>query len=193
MTGMLARMNGLGNSRWLWPVMIGSLALNLVVVGSMMGQKLRPAPGNLPGNLPPGIAARLAQDAAAPLLKELSEAKKAQIRSIFEARRGQNRALWQAVRERRTEVTKALEAEPFNPPNYAAAMSRLIEAEAKARISAQPTFAEVAAVLSPKERQDFLASHRQLRQQLIGQQREGLREGRRERLIEGTGSSGERK
>lgn len=189
MSGMVARMNGLGNTRWIWPLLIGSLALNFVVVGAIMGQQLRPAPANLP----PGIAARLAQDAAAPLLKDLSEAKKAQIRTIFEARRGQNRALWQAVRERRTEVGKALEAEPFNPPTYAAAMSRLIEAEAKARISAQPTFAEVAAVLSPKERQDFLASHRQLRQQLIGQQREGLREGRRERPTDSPGLNGERK
>ncbi len=193
MTGMIARLNGLGNTRWIWPLLIGSLALNLLVVGSMMGQRLRPAPANLPGNLPPGIAARLAQDAAAPLLKDLSEAKKAQIRTIFEAHRGQNRALWQAVRERRTEVTKALDAQPFDQAIYAAAMSRLIEAEAKARISAQPTFAEVAAVLSPKERQDFLATHRQLRQQLLAPQREGQREGRRERPADGTSAGGERK
>lgn len=189
MTGTIARLSWLGSTRWIWPVLIGSLALNVLVAGTLIGQKLRPAPANLPGNLPPGIAARLAQDATAPLLKELSEAKRAQIRAIFEAHRGQNRALWQAVRERRAEVTKVLEADPFNQATYAAAMSRLIETEAKARSAAQPTFAEVAAVLSPKERQDFLATHRQLRQQLIGAQREG----RRERPTDGAGADGERK
>jgi uncharacterized membrane protein len=187
MTETMGRMNWPGNTRWLWPLLLGSLALNLLAFGSMLGQKLRPQTTGLP----PGIAARLAQDATAPLVKELSEAKKAQVRVIFEARRGQNRALWQTVRERRAEVAKVLEAETFDQAAYVAAMTRLIETEAKARITAQPTFAEVAAVLSPKERQDFLTTHRQLRQQLVGSQRES-REGRRDRPADGTGASGGR-
>ena len=185
MTDMMARgANWLGNPRLLGAVLIGSMALNLMFVGSMMGQKLRPAPALLP----PGIAARLAQDATAPIVKELSEEKRARMRAIFEASRGRNRTLWQAVRERRNEVSKLLEAEPFDQAAYVSGMTGLIEAEAKARTAAQPTFAEVAAVLSPKERRDFLATHRQLRQQLIAP----LRDGRRERPAEGSGAGGGR-
>jgi uncharacterized membrane protein len=127
---------------------------------------------------------------------EIFRPKRAQIRAIFETHRGQNRALWQAVRERRADVTKVLEAEPFDKAAYVAAMTRLIDAEAKARGAAQPTFAEVAETLSPKERQDFLTAHRQLRQQVLGPMREGLgREGngRRERPADGTGPSIDRR
>ena len=66
-----------------------------------------------------------------------------------------------------------MEAEPFDRQAYVAAMTGLIEAESVARTAAQPTFAEVAARLSQQERRDFLATHRQLRQQLMGPAREG--------------------
>ena len=65
-------------------------------------------------------------------------------------------------------MIKLLESEAFDQAAYVAAMTRLIDAEGKARIASQPTFAAVAAVLSPKERQDFLATHRQIRHQLLG-------------------------
>ena len=162
----------LATPRWLWPVLMGSLALNLVIAGSLLGQRLRPAHG-----LPPGMANRLAQEASAPLLHTLSAQKRTEIRAIFETSRGHNRAQWQAVRERRAEVAHVLEADPFDKNAYVAAMTRLIEAEAKARVASQGTFADVAATLSASERRDFLATHRQLRQQLIGQNREG-RDGR---------------
>jgi uncharacterized membrane protein len=175
--------------RWIWPVLIGSLALNLVVAGSMLGQRLRPAhgPQHGPQHGPsPGVSARLAQDASVPLMRKLTPERRAEIRSIFEAHRGANRALWSAVRERRGEVTKVLESEPFDKAAYAAAMKRLIEAEASARSAAQPVFAEVAAILSAKERQDFLATHRQLRQEVLGPRRDGQpRDGRDSQLREG--------
>ena len=186
MTETTARSAWMDGTRWVWPVLMGSLALNLVVAGLMLGHRLRPA-----HPLPPGMAARLAQDASAPLVRDLSPEKRAQVRAIFETHRGQNRVLWQAVRERRAEVTKVLEAELFDQPGYVSAMTRLIETEAKARSAAQPTFAEVAAVLSAKERQDFLNAHRQLRQQLLGPDREGG--GRRERPGDGTGTGNDRK
>ena len=148
--------------RWVWPVLVGSLALNMIAAGSMLGQRLRGSHA-----LPPGIAARLAQGASAPVLQELSPERRAEIRAIFERHRGEHRALWNTVRERRMEVTKALEAEPFDKAGYVAAMAKFIEAEATARSAAQPTFADVAAVMTAKERRDFLTTHRQLRQQLM--------------------------
>lgn len=154
--------------RWLWGLTIGSLALNLIIAGTMLGQRLRPA-----HSLPPGMGNRLAQGASTPLIHELTPEKRTELRRIFETYRGQNRPLWQAVRERRAEVTKALEAEAFDKGAYVSAMARLIEAEAKARTAAQPTFAEVAAALSARERHDFLTNHRQLRQQLMAGPRDG--------------------
>ena len=158
---------------WVWLVLLGSLAVNLVIAGSWLGHRLRPQHG-----LPPGIANRLAHEASAPLLRDLSAEKRMQIRAIFETSRGSNRAVWQAVRERRAEVTHVLEANPFDKAAYVAAMTRLIEAEAKARVSSQGTFGDVAATLSVRERQDFLANHRLLRQQIVGPNREG-RDGRK--------------
>lgn len=185
----MSRSSWRGVQRWVWPVLIGSLALNVAIAGLMLGHRLRHE--RMP---PPGIAARLAQEASIPLMRDLSPEKRAQVRRIFETHRGQNRALWQAVRERRTEVTRVLESEPFDKVAYVASMTRLIEAEAKARSAAQPTFAEVAAALSAKERQDFLATHRQLRQQLLGPAREGQTRGdghgRRERPADGPDAKG---
>jgi uncharacterized membrane protein len=147
---------------WMWAVLVGSLAANMIVAGAFLGQRWRPTHG-----LPPGLAARLARGASTPLINDLTPEKRTEIRGIFERHRGENRALWATVRERRAEVTKALEAEPFDKSAYVSAMSRFIEAEAVARSSAQPTFADVAAVLSAKERKDFVSTHRQLRQQLV--------------------------
>lgn len=150
-------------------LLIVSLAFNLLVAGTLVGQRLQSSPAALPATnaASQGAAAQVAQRVAAPLVQELSEAKRAQIRSIFEANRGQNRALWLTVRERRAEVAKILEAESFDKSAYVAAMTKLIDAESKARTASQPTFAAVAEVLSPQERRDFIKTHRHLRQHLL--------------------------
>ena len=154
-------------SRWLWPVLMVSLALNLAIAGQMLGKGLRATPA-----ANPNLSTRVTHDASASLARELSPQKRAEVRAVFEAAQGKNRALWVTVRERRAEVVKQLEAEPFDRQAYVAAMTGLIEAESVARTAAQPTFAEVAARLSQQERHDFLATHRQLRQQLMGPPRE---------------------
>lgn len=151
--------------RWLWPVLIGSIGLNLVAAGSVLGHRLRPPPH--------GPAMRMAQPAEFPVLRDLSPERRAQMRTIFEASRGQNRALFTAVRERRTEVSAALAAEPFDQVAYVAAAKRLIEAESQARIATQPTFAQIAGLLSAAERQDFLNIQRRLRQHIMGPGRDG--------------------
>ena len=157
--------------RWVWPALFGSLALNLLVAGTMLGQRLR----HHPLSPPPGIAAQLARQplpAGSPL-RDLTPDKRDQLRAILEANRGQNRNLWVAVRERREDLAKVLAAEPFDQAAYVASATRLIEAEARARTAAQPTFAQIAAVLSARERQDFLATQRQLRQELLRQSPDG--------------------
>ena len=151
--------------RWVWPALVGSLALNLVVAGSLLGQRLRHRVGP-----PPGIAAQLAKGPATDAgswIRDLTPEKRDRLRAILESRRGQNRPLWQSVRERREEVGRVLAAEPFDQAAYVAAAARLIEAEGRARAAAQPVFGEMAAQLTAAERHDFLTTQRQLRQELL--------------------------
>lgn len=149
--------------RWVWMTLFGSLAVNLVIAGVVLGHRMRPPPQH-----GPGLGGRMHHGGPAAFVRDLSPERRDELRGIFERHRGEHRALWQALRDRHADVKKALETEPFDKTAYVATMTRFIEAEAAARTAVQPTFAEIAAALTLAERRDFVINQRHIRQQLLG-------------------------
>ena len=135
--------------RWVWIVMVVSLAINLLVLGGALGAawhfRYIRALGN--GAAPHHFGAFVAT---------LPRAKRQQIDAILSAQRVELQPLRQAVRQARREVGNAFAAEPFDKERfrtlnlaYIEARSRVLEARAKA-------YPDIISILDASERKAFL-------------------------------------
>lgn len=130
--------------RWVMPVLIASLALNLLVAGAMAGWAWRHGPGGRHGG-PDRI------------LWLLPEAKRDQARAIIDRYRQADAARdaeWTASREA---VLAALIAEPFQRPSLEQELSRLGSLELARRLN-PAMLGEIAAILTLEERKELAAT-----------------------------------
>jgi len=133
--------------RWLLVALFASIALNLVIVGSVAGAMWRfrkppPWAGAITPNLL-GYASTLSPERR----KQLWEQTAGERRHIRPFRR--------EVRAAREETVKALLAEPFDQAVFKSAQQRQAEAESRARQAVQELYVKIAAGLSPEERHAF--------------------------------------
>jgi uncharacterized membrane protein len=133
--------------RWMLGLLFASLALNLVVVGSVAGAVWRfhkppPPPGAVIPNLL-GYASTLSTERRKQIWEQTAEER----RHLRPYRR--------EVRAAREETIKALLAEPFDKQQFLAAQTRQAETENRARTAAQELFAKIADNLTPQERRAF--------------------------------------
>jgi uncharacterized membrane protein len=144
------------SSRWLMPLLVGSLALNLIVLGAAgslfwrghlggpeLGRRVVPSVVGYAVTLPPER------------VKELEQLTKEDWQQV--------RPLRRAVVEARGEVTKALTAESFDRERYLAAQAQLVAADAAYRTSAFKLHTAIAFSLTPEERRGFLRWREQQR------------------------------
>jgi uncharacterized membrane protein len=132
--------------RWVLGLLFLSLALNLVIVGSVLGAVWRfkgPPPW---ANVVPNLLG-YASTFQAERRKQIWE-------QTVEERRHM-RPFRREVRTAREETIKALLAEPFEKQRFLDAQARQAEAENHARAAAQDLFAKVAESLTPEERRAF--------------------------------------
>jgi uncharacterized membrane protein len=133
--------------RWLLVVLFTSLAVNLVIVGSVAGAVWRHrGPPAWSGVVIPnllGYASTFAPD------------RRKQIWELTRDERSRMRPFRREVRAAREETTKALAAEPFDRQQYLAAQSKQAEAENRARAAVQDLFLKIAESLTSEERQAF--------------------------------------
>jgi uncharacterized membrane protein len=133
--------------RWILGLLFVSLALNLVVVGSVAGAVWRfrgPPPwasAVIPNLL--GYASTLAPERRKQLWQQTAEER----RHVRPFRR--------EVRAAREETIKALTAEPFERQHFLAAEARQVEAENRARTAAQELYVKIADSLTAEERRAF--------------------------------------
>lgn len=138
-----------GWSRWFKTALIASLALNLLVLGTLAGAAWRYRSPEMaamqygPGNIVSYVG-DLPADRRTALWKQTAEPR----RALNPLRR--------AVRAARREAFATLTAEPFQPQRYIEAQGRLIEAEREQRTAAAKLFADVASTLTPEERRGFI-------------------------------------
>ena len=124
-----------------------SLAINLVVAGSLVGAIWRahgPPPGGLsiiPNLL--GYASTLPPQRRKELWDSIAE------------ERGHIRPFRREVRAARQETVKALVAEPFDRAKFLAAQARQVEVENRARNAAQELYVKIADQLTPEERRGY--------------------------------------
>ncbi len=137
-----------GAPRWLVTTLVGSLALNLILIGAAAGFVWRHFPAfqaagfqrppnllNYAGTLPPQR------------FKALMVLTDEQLQSV--------RPLRQQLREAREEMVSALTAEPFDKVRFQTAQERLLAADRKAREAVFQLYAGIAVHMTPEERRAF--------------------------------------
>jgi uncharacterized membrane protein len=137
--------------RWLMPVLVGSLALNLIVIGAAgslvwrgdfetragaLGRRVVPSVIGYSVTLPPER------------VKELDR--------LTTAERQKVRPLRRALLEAREEVNKTLTAQPFNEARFLAAQARLVEADELSREAAFKLQVALSLHFTPEERLGYL-------------------------------------
>jgi uncharacterized membrane protein len=133
--------------RWVLVALFVSLALNLIVVGSVAGAVWRfRAPPVWATAVTPNL---LGYASTLPL-----ERRKLIWDQTVEERR-HIRPFRREVRAAREETIKALVSEPFDRAKFLAAQGRQAEAENRARAAVQDLFVKVADSLTPQERHAF--------------------------------------
>lgn len=136
---------GARTPRWVWIVLVVSLAFNCLVIGAGAAALWR-APffaHHFPGNF-----LRYAH--------QLPPEKREAVRSAFAAVRPEIRALRQDMRRARRDAAEIFVAEPFDKERFMAAQRRVLEAEQKFREALQRPIPEIAAQLNPEERRTFM-------------------------------------
>ena len=133
--------------RWLLVALFTSLALNLLIVGSVAGAMWRfrkppPWAGAITPNLL-GYASTLSPD------------RRKQLWDLTAEERGHIRPFRREVRAARDETVKALATEPFDQVAFKGAQQRQAEAEGRARQAVQDLYVKIAAGLTPEERRAF--------------------------------------
>ncbi len=105
--------------RWLWPVLIVSLGLNLLFVGLIAGRMWARIDG------PPGAPHRILGRAVENFSVELPDTKKQRANALLEKQREDGRALKQQLRQARREAKDAALAVTYDEQKLAAALTRL--------------------------------------------------------------------
>ncbi len=135
--------------RWMGPLLIASLALNLLVLGAVAGFGWRHGGPHGPWGGRHGGPDRI--------LWLLPDEKRDGARAIIERYRANESARDSETKAGRDAVAAALTAEPFSQPALESALRRVGEAEIGRRLNPK-MLAEIAATLSLDERKE-LAEH----------------------------------
>ncbi len=152
---------------WVMPLLVVSLALNLLVAGAIgamlyhhfaggfhgnaraMGQKMHAMGHDRPARLGrPGLMLI----ASWRLLRELPRERRKALRQVIRQRRGEIRRAYAKVAGARARLAQILAGEPFDEAAYAEAMKTLREADTAARASAVALADAFIRALTPQER-----------------------------------------
>lgn len=147
MTDELPGRRGVRNSRFLFPALIASLALNLLVVGGISAAawhhhhfgRHRGEAGLL------GFA------------NDIAEPHRQAVRDTVTLARAAMRPQRRAIREAWDQANATLTAEPFDKAKFKAAMGKLAVAEAALKGSVADVLGATAEILSPEERRELQA------------------------------------
>lgn len=149
MTAVATDMTSTRPSRWTMPALVGSLALNLIVIGAIasllwrshaestrLGRRVVPNIVGYAVTLPPERVSELER-----LTKDEWQKVRPLRRTLIDAR---------------SEATKALTADPFDKDRYLAAQARLVAADQASREAAFRLHTAISINLTPEERRGFL-------------------------------------
>lgn len=150
MTAMATGIRSSRAPRWLMPVLVGSLALNLIVIGAA-GSLLWRGDFGMPGTLGRRVVANITGYAATlppERIQELERSVKAERQKAWPLRR--------ALLAARADAYKALMADPFDQARFLAAWAQLVKADERYRVASFDLQSAIALHLTAEERQGFL-------------------------------------
>lgn len=138
--------------RWMWIALTASLAVNLLVVGVVVGAGFtRPLSGG-----PAGWS--LGFNLVRYSMSHSAETK-AETRRILAAERPRIQALRREAREARRAAGEALAANPFDPVRFREAQGRVIDVERRLGEQSLDGLVAIASKLTAEQRQEFVNSH----------------------------------
>jgi uncharacterized membrane protein len=141
--------------RWMWIVLILSLALNLLVLGAAAGAIWHFRQGHaFPYRGPDGLAR---------YLRTLPTDRRDEIVALVEAEREKSRRLRRLSREKRRELARAFEADPLDADRLDLAAREASEARIALIRQRQEFFSTIAAKLTAAERRAYLEWRRERR------------------------------
>lgn len=134
--------------RWLKIALVVSLALNLLILGTIGGSIWAFRHG-------PAVATRGSGPHLLGFTRTLGAERRFEIWKVTRNELRALRPLRKEVRRARAQARTALIAQPFDKDKFAQAQARVLEAEVNARREAQRLFVSIAAALTPMERVAF--------------------------------------
>jgi Spy/CpxP family protein refolding chaperone len=150
MTAVATGMRDIRSSRWLMPVLVGSLALNLIVVG---------AAGSLVWRSYFGSHEPLGRRVISSVIgysSTLAPERRKELERLTKEERENYRPLRRALLDAREEVNKALIAQPFDEARFLAAQARLAEADRRSREASLKLQVALSLHFTPEERLGYL-------------------------------------
>lgn len=135
--------------RWMTALLVISLALNLLVVGIVLGSAWAVRRGGY-------WDAPMFFERTHRFMRGLPPERRAQIRALFAEHKPRLEPHWREVRKARVEIGALIER-GYTPEQFEAALDDLAAKELRARQAAKPMIASMLSTLAPRERLHFLA------------------------------------
>lgn len=135
-------------SRWIKIALVASVALNLLILGTIGGSIWAVRHG-------PQFAARYSGPHLLGFTRTLPEDRRFEIWKVTRKEMRALRPKRKELRRARAEAREILAAEPFDKEKFAEAQARVFEVQTELRREAQSLFLSIAEVLTPQERVAF--------------------------------------
>jgi uncharacterized membrane protein len=136
--------------RWMWVLLILSLALNLMILGIVFGSLWAVRHGGL-------WDAPIALERSQRFMSGLPQERRAEIKSIFFGHKPSMVPFWREVRQARLAIGTLIKRGTYTEAELNTAMEVLFQKEMAARQAAKPMVADMMAQLKPDERLHFLS------------------------------------
>jgi uncharacterized membrane protein len=151
MTAVMTDMTSTRPARWMMPILIGSLALNLIVIGVIGSLLWRSHAESTGGQLSRRVVPNVVGYAVT-----LPPERVADLERLTKEEWQRVRPLRRTLIDARAEVMKVLTAEPFDRERFLAAQARLAAADQASREAAFKLHTAISINLTPEERRGFL-------------------------------------
>jgi uncharacterized membrane protein len=136
--------------RWMWVLLILSLALNLMILGIVFGSLWAVRHGGL-------WDAPIALERSQRFMQGLPQERREEIKSVFFSHKPGLVPYWRDVRLARVAIGQLIKRGTYTEDELNRAMDDLFQKEMAARLAAKPMVTAMMAQLQPKERLYFLS------------------------------------
>jgi uncharacterized membrane protein len=138
--------------KWLVPLLVASLSLNLLVAGMVIGGAW------MRHHRQPGFAGRMAGGPAGPIsrfIRQLPAERRATLQSFLDRHRQAIETAWPSVTSARRDLAAVLTATPFDRTKLDAALKKLNDADYALRTGAAANTGEMVEKLTDGERKEL--------------------------------------